>query len=120
MHEDWLKEFEYKGFKCHIWKNPIGGFLCGYVDIPQSNPFHRDVANGWGIGKYTDLDVHGGITFTKNNKDGNVRIGFDCGHLGDLIPNNSAVNMPGDTYKDEWYVTKELKHLVNQIAGDED
>lgn len=50
------KDFEYKGYKCHIHRNPSMLFLCGYVEVPQENKFHENDGE--------DLDVHGGITWS--------------------------------------------------------
>ncbi len=87
-----LLEFTYKSMNCLIKRiatqepycqeeNIFGGHLCGYVQIPK---------NHFCFGKHYDLieiDVHGGLTFSEFVED-KYWIGFDCGHLGDLIPSN--------------------------------
>jgi len=41
-------------------------------------------------------------------------IGFDCAHLGDLVPGSSSSS--GGVYRDEEYVRSEIKGLLAQAA----
>jgi hypothetical protein len=88
----WVNEpdevlFEYAGYKCKIVRvcteeqlsqkqHMFGGYLCGYVCIPQQHPYFKN--------DISDMDVrcHGGITFKKPF----MWIGFDCAHSGDYVP----------------------------------
>lgn len=42
-------------------------------------------------------------------------VGFDCAHLGDLVPGLNPSS--GDVYRDEEYVRQEIKGLVSQAAA---
>lgn len=90
---EWVEEpdevnFKHEGFKCKILRvvktemngDKFGGHLCGYICIPKAHPWHSK-----GMGDI-DVEVHGGITWTEVEEDGNFWVGFDCGHSGDLIP----------------------------------
>lgn len=127
-------EFEHKGFKCSIVRvcvqdGPIhvfGGHLCGYVNIPKDHPW---------IGKAFDIDadIHGGITFGEYDNEKQYWIGFDCGHLGDIVPSMELMrkeykiamppylekfkNSPifNSTYRNLNYVIEECKNLADQV-----
>lgn len=109
------KDFEYKGYKCHIHRNPSMLFLCGYVEVPNGNKYHGS------DGK--DLDVHGCITWHNNYLPYSKYeikkwiLGFDCGHAGDYIymPNSELFPMTGDIYRTMEYIENEIKQLVDQI-----
>lgn len=81
-------EFEHEGYKCIIKRrfrdSLIGGHLCGYVQLDKIHPLH-----GIDLVRYS-LDnediVHGGITYSESDENNIFRIGFDCGHSGDIIP----------------------------------
>lgn len=97
-------DFDYKGYKCLIMAMP-DGYLNGYVSIPRAHPAFRK--------EYYELDIecHGGLTFSDIGVNG-WNIGFDCAHAGDLIP-----EFPDSTgvWRDEEYVTNELKSIVEQL-----
>ncbi|KKL48060.1 hypothetical protein LCGC14_2329350 [marine sediment metagenome] len=123
-------------FPCSIWKHDSLGHLCGYIGVPKLHPWH-------GL-NYDDIpaDVHGGLTHTGSEKvllkpkwiDGHKEyeeiirdnafphdtggdtwwMGFDCAHLGDLVPGSPS---PGDVYRDEDYVRGEIESLVRQAAA---
>lgn len=104
--------FESCGFVCEIRRHPNFGSLCGYVYIPLEHPVAQakipeDV-----------LNVHGGITYW-DERNGSFVVGFDCAHVGDLIP-NSELMATGDTYKDIEFVTNELENLAQQLKEKED
>lgn len=77
-------EFTYKNFRCVVVFNCLGGHRCGYVEVPFNHPISDKDCY-----ELSDIDVHGGITFTKyehatyplESKYG--WIGFDCGHWDD-------------------------------------
>jgi hypothetical protein len=112
------KKFNYKGFECLILRHDESKHLCGYVAIPKIYSEIYEVS-------YEDLEinVHGGLTFSAKDADRFDEkfwtIGFDCAHVGDLIPCLIEV-LPhferfGDTYKNIAYVEKECKSIVDQI-----
>jgi len=84
-----LIEFEHQNIKCRIIRvsahemngSLFGGHLCGYICIPEGHPWK-------GLGEnalYDNIDVHGGITYNKEEEDG-YWIGFDCAHSSDIVP----------------------------------
>lgn len=128
-------------FSIAIRKHPEMGHLCGYVGVPRDHPWYGFQYNqclqgckGEPNSIKPDLiswlcdhekpetllvEVHGGLTFSGEG-DGEYLpkgfwwFGFDCAHLGDLMP-----NFPhgGGTYKDEHYVERECKGLVKQLRS---
>ena len=122
------------GLPCLIVRNNLGA-LCGYVGVPSQHPYY-------GIsGEDLELDVHGGITFTRKcnesadpsvgichlvepGEDDNVWwIGFDCCHCNDLTPSILSVRekLPRITFLDETYkniefVEAEVTRLAQQLA----
>jgi hypothetical protein len=82
---EWTQEPS--GYKCRIKRNDITGTLCGYVGIPKEHRF-------WGIGyeegnvelSEIEVDVHGGITYSAEGKDGWWYFGFDTAHMDDFCP----------------------------------
>jgi hypothetical protein len=88
------------------------GAWCGYTIIPKSFPldFEQEI----------NLNCHGGITFQSINTDGNLVVGFDCAHHGDLVPKLGVPLFKMDTidfsiYRDKQYVIDEVNHMVEQI-----
>lgn len=70
---------------CRIARNSLG-VLCGYVFVPQAHPLHRKGTDSWWC-----VEVHGGVTFANlmcfpGTSMKRYAIGFDCNHLGDLVP----------------------------------
>lgn len=109
-----------RNYKCEIKDNNIG-FLCGYVLIPLNHPKYNDEFE-------STIFVHGGVTWSHEQEDG-VIIGFDCGHWGDL-PDPEYVKIhpeyaifgsdrSHDTFKDEYFVRKEISRMIDQLENDE-
>lgn len=112
-------------YKCEIHRSAILGHLCGYIAIGRWHPAfkRRDVAR--------DFEMHGGCTYAQ--REGNRwKIGFDCAHIGDLVPNIHFMQQPGqllgdihagfrglfndaDVYRDIVYVEQEIWQLWNQF-----
>ncbi len=98
------------GYWCQIKRHPMMKSLCGYVLIGKTHPYWMtDI----------DLDVHGGVTF-----DDGVKLGFDCSHVGDLVPARhkyaGAGMHPWDTksvYRNWAFVTEELNRLAAQLRA---
>jgi hypothetical protein len=90
---EWVEEADTLVFEFHEYKACIqrsltrepfsqaeayfGGYLCGYVRIPENHPFFRNKEK-------IDLFCHGDITFNEAHRE--HWIGFDCAHCEDLIP----------------------------------
>lgn len=105
------KDFEYKGYICHIRRVgvPYSGHLCGYIEIPAGHKLcgvgYDDIESYYNY----DLPAHGGLTFS-GTVDENYWIGFDCAHTGDLCPMyDSKYSSPHDIYKDMNYVEKKYQ-----------
>jgi hypothetical protein len=109
-------------------------FLCGYVAIDKSHPFHG-VKSAWDEGDYLEdeigkLRVHGGLTWIDNNtppdfeNEGLWWFGFDCNHSDDLVWDGEddmnkfrrSLGFVG-TFKDENYVMEECEKLAEQIVN---
>jgi len=121
--------FKYRGYDCIINRSNVGA-LCGYVRVPKNSKFIDEKL-------YSRLDVHGGITYTEKDEDGDFWIGFDCSHHDDIIPIHGLYeehmsdqlkhekqlikSMVGDplrinkTYKDFDFVTNEIMNIVDQM-----
>lgn len=110
-------------YKCAIKANGLG-YLCGYVFVPEDHPKH-------GTSLENDIFVHGGITFCDTTLPGypeqpkGTWIGFDCAHFGDrqdpeyikLNPNRTIDTSSHGSFKDEYFVTKEIKSMIRQLES---
>lgn len=90
-------EFEHQSIKCLVKRvvaeepcaneeHMFGGYLCGYVCIPQNHPYYHK--------PYEDLDIdcHKGLTFGEYGEYTNEHwIGFDCAHSGDYLPSTEKL-----------------------------
>ena len=84
-HAEWVQEPS--GYKCRISRMEGSGALCGYVGIPKEHRF-------WGKGYHGDNEevddisdnVHGGLTYSEEGKDGYWYFGFDTTHINDFAP----------------------------------
>lgn len=125
--------FEHLGIECILRRviclEPngyyFGGHICGYCILPLGHPLENKSFED------IDLSVHGGITYVEKfkNTDQTV-IGFDCGHLGDLLPSMLKyrkekslsenkipyVGFIKENYKDMDYVMEECKKMAKQIS----
>lgn len=110
--EPWLSEpafesFWHAGFPCLIQRTVNLGTLCGYVDLPPGHPWlHLDC-------DAIPARVHGGVTYAELEGE-NYRIGFDCAHAGDHVPNK--FNTHG-TYRTIAYVRAQLRSLAEQARA---
>jgi hypothetical protein len=77
-----------------------GGNLCGYVKIPKDHPWH-----GKDPFEQIECEVHGGLTFG-DEKEGNYWIGFDCAHIGDLVPSMKMLEVNNDEHHLEMMALK--------------
>lgn len=125
-------DFRWYNLDCFLHRNQMGGW-CGYVGVPRKHPaFGHDYNE-------VPVSVHGGLTYADKcwghlchaGPGARWWLGFDCGHSMDLLPGMEA-NMkiirakfpelsekPAgfmDVYRDVAYVTKETKHLAEQLA----
>lgn len=109
-HLEWIDDET--GLHCEIKRNDKLGTLCGYVKVQLKQDANIDEIK-------QSLDVHGGITYDNNEPDGYI-FGFDCAHLGDLIPvvEMKKIMLGIDsygTYRNIEYVKHECKELAKQL-----
>lgn len=125
-------EFEHAGFTCLMRRNPHMGFWCGYVGVPPGHPWHSKTYQ-----ELEEVEVHGGLTYSEacdGDPTGGVChvpkpgepehlwwLGFNCGHGGDLVPSwcrtPEIADLMGGTYRDQEWVTEEVKRLAEQAQG---
>jgi hypothetical protein len=124
--EEWTDEAT--GYRCYIYRHPTLLHLCGYVRVPDDHPW-----NGHDYGHPTcghpgcydhsidtAVSVHGGITFA-NRGPGELPeeegwwFGFDCAHLGDLVPGYPEGINDRDVYRDFEYVKDQCGRLAAQL-----
>jgi len=134
-HEPHRVEFVHVGFNCLMLRQPNLLHWCGYVGVPPGHPFH-------GV-RYDDANIsaHGGLTYA-NDCGGHVChipkegepdnlwwFGFDCAHLGDLVPGydkksyrdmlggRKSVFLSKDSvYRTREWVEAEVRRMAEQIA----
>ena len=142
-------EFIYKEVKCWGYRHSIGIWLA-YIDLPlpegevPDNEYSDE--DDFGDVEFNNIyesiiptiEVHGGITYSKyvdKYPGPNVlRIGFDCCHIGDLIPsvyfvvkdqgfnvNCKMCKLWGNpVYRNIEFVKDECKKIVDQIKKDKE
>lgn len=126
------------GLPCMMVRGPLGSW-CGYVAVEPGHPWHGRDFDAVGV----DVQPHGGLTYAKSCREElpvqrAVRhvpepgrpadvwwFGFDCAHLGDLVP---AMPPPlrlrserfpeyRQIYKTAGYVRDEVTSLARQLAA---
>lgn len=106
---------EQTGYPCLMWRNRVGAW-CGYVGITKSHPwFELDYGS-----LPHDIDVHCGLTYSGNRRDHPKDLwwfGFDCGHLGDVVPALSSASSYQESYKRSHYVRRNVESLAAQLKG---
>lgn len=127
----WLTEpddfkFSYMGYTCAGERFSNIGIWLGYVFLPQNHPLAIAVKENLTIMNpaLDFIQVHGGITDIRWEKHEEImlRIGFDCGHVKDLIP-LASVRMKKEnpylynsiTYRDMPFVMNQCMRIVDQI-----
>jgi hypothetical protein len=85
-----IHEWTVGGIKCKVIRElntkmpgrPLEpGHWCGYVQIPKECELIPLIAQA----EEWDVNVHGGITNSHQDTEGNWWVGFDCGHFGDAL-----------------------------------
>lgn len=137
-------EFTYKGYECLVWRiygeEPFapqhwyGGFLCGYVRIPEDHFAYKKHYD------HIDIDCHGGLTygdFREGREEEGYFIGFDCAHSQDYNPSMEFFRSTHDiakrifpipeefkkyaifnpTYRNVDFVKKECRSIVRQLIN---
>jgi hypothetical protein len=145
---DWVyTSLNGKEFPCFMKRNMMGVW-CGYVIIHKSNKYSNR-EKGFRDQDIENLNVHGGITaYNQLGETDNLgqvdltgsisnywALGFDCGHVSDVIPRDSPINaifnmfaplldsLPdgsrdgsSKTYKTKDFVIKECQKLAEQLS----
>ena len=112
-------EFKHAGFPCLLKRNRCGAW-CGYAAVAPGHPFHGAHYD------HVPVEVHGGLTYSARclgaichvPKPGEADdvwwFGFDCGHLGDIVP---GLRIDWDaTYRDVTYARRETERIAEQLA----
>jgi len=119
------------GYKCAIRRHDTLGHLNGYVGVFDGHPLHGVSYDN----VFTINEAHGGLTYSKTDKDFVHWFGFDCGHAGDFSPGlvermlkyapesdtksrwmRGATGVLGnETYRTWEYVEGEIHKLVNVL-----
>lgn len=100
------------GFAVYALRHKHLGHWCGYVSLPPTHPLHGKGYND------IDVDVHGGLTYAEEGKNGAWDFGFDCAHSGDLCPlsrREIASMGDGSTYRNLEYVKGQITSLAEQL-----
>jgi hypothetical protein len=97
------------GYSFQIKRNDFG-CLCGYLRVPSYHP--------WVIARdFNDVDVHGGVTYEKEQENGDAIIGFDCAHAWDGQPSWWPDRWMTGDYRDFFYVRSEIESMSRQVAA---
>ena len=109
-----LKKGSLLGFEYVIAHNGLG-YRCGYVSIPRSHDWHGKSYNDlWNI------EVHGGLTYSRLGTDGEWWLGFDCAHFCDDqdpdLPSECQISYCGGEIRTTEYVEQECQNLIIQAA----
>ncbi len=102
--------------KCFIQRNHMNAW-CGYTIIPKSFPidFEQEI----------NINCHGGVTYQSVDENGDLIVGFDCAHSGDLVPKllelqdnfHYLLMNENSFYRDKQYVIDEVNSMVEQILN---
>lgn len=101
------KEWEYSGLKCKVIF-VRQSHRCGYVAF-KKRPFREQGYDGF----LTYVPVHGGITYSEQEKDGSFTYGFDCAHVGDKTLNPSFRSIEEDGH---FWTTEETALETEKLA----
>ena len=120
---DWFV-WEHAGLACVILRHRFGT-LNAYVVVPKEHS-----AYDLDVDQFSDIDVHGGVTYAGHLHSLDWWIGFDAMHMWDLIPAMhrptedspfSEVDLAGPerdfVYRDFDYVMSECNKLADVIAS---
>lgn len=100
---------EHAGYVCELKRNPSMGFWLAYVYVGEEHPLFKSVDQD---DSCDFLNVHGGVTYHHGGK-----IGFDCGHAGDMSPYASWNGGGAEVYRTVEFVTNEVKSLAQQLRN---
>jgi hypothetical protein len=116
-----IRTFEVRRYRAAIWQHPHFETMNGYLGLPPGHP-----ANGMDYEEAPGR-VHGGWTYASTQPPEGVPpapgwwwLGFDCAHAWDYAPGivkrvGRLGAWPGETYKTDDYVEKELRSAAAQL-----
>lgn len=111
------RRWEHDGIDCHLTRGKYTGEFRGYVYLPKAHPLYGKEMDDM---EMMAVDVHGGITFAQEEA-GLWKIGFDCGHDGDVIPSMEMLPFmdEGHRWTEEEAIAKveSLASEVREIAA---
>lgn len=128
----WEREPDKWVGECAMALRTHAGHWCGYVGVFDDHPLYQV---GYDDERVSGISVHGGVTFAgffeELDHDRPLWwIGFDCGHLYDLIPaihahelahqaagNGLALNYLQGEYRDLKYVQQQIIKLFRQLVA---
>lgn len=113
------RSWEHAGLACRMVRHDSLKHWCGYVGLPEAHPHHGKDYDS------IDADVHGGLTYAsdhapKQEADGQWWVGFDCAHVGDIVPGALRHDEPTrdeDVYRTAEWVQAETNRLADQLAS---
>lgn len=110
-----LAEGEYKGYKFYIKNNECAPLA--YIEIPETSKLYQVRYIEYTID--TDLDVHGGVTFTENHlplvyeESNKWFVGWDYAHAGDYL--KLPIKTTRHSLDKKWTFDEILNHIYNAI-----
>lgn len=103
------KRWRSHGFKCKVIL-VRQSHRCGYVAVPKSH-----VAYGMDY-NVLPIEVHGGLTYGQEEKDGNWWFGFDCAHLGDSWGSSEIQAVATSLKQGHFWTLKEVIEETKKMA----
>lgn len=106
------RRWERDGIDCHLTRGKYTGEFRGYVYLPKAHPLYGKEMDDM---EMMAVDVHGGITFAQEEA-GLWKIGFDCGHDGDVIPSMEMLPFMDEGHRwTEEEAIAEVESLASEV-----
>lgn len=106
------RRWEHDGIDCHLTRGKYTGEFRGYVYLPKAHPLYGKEMDDMDM---MAVDVHGGITFAQEEA-GLWKIGFDCGHDGDVIPSMEMLPFMDEGHRwTEEEAIAEVESLASEV-----
>ena len=106
------RRWEHDGIDCHLTRGKYTGEFHGYVYLPKAHPLYGKEMDDM---EMMAVDVHGGITFAQEEA-GLWKIGFDCGHDGDVIPSMEMLPFMDEGHRwTEEEAIAEVESLASEV-----
>lgn len=106
------RRWEHDGIDCHLTRGKYTGEFRGYVYLPKAHPLYGKEMDDM---EMMAVDVHGGITVAQEEA-GLWKIGFDCGHDGDVIPSMEMLPLMDEGHRwTEEEAIAEVESLASEV-----